>query len=145
MGTRRTTQLTAPLVPQLVRSALGRRLLAGQMVADGAHIPPDDLAAIVADVAACPSFEDALGPVDAYSVPEGTTFDCPVTIAWGDRDYLLLFGPQSRRARERLPQVNHVTLYGCGHLPMWDDAATVADTILATTRARSHERSGLAP
>jgi pimeloyl-ACP methyl ester carboxylesterase len=52
-----------------------------------------------------------------------------VTVAWGDKDRLLLHGPQSARARERLPGATHVTLPDCGHLPTWDDPALVARTI----------------
>jgi pimeloyl-ACP methyl ester carboxylesterase len=58
----------------------------------------------------------------------------PVTIAWGERD-LILRPHQADRARARLPSASPVTLRGCGHLPMTDDPALVASTILATTGA----------
>jgi pimeloyl-ACP methyl ester carboxylesterase len=54
---------------------------------------------------------------------------CPVTVAWGEHDRLLLTGPQAARAAARLPSAKHVTLRDCGHLPAWDDPALVADTI----------------
>jgi pimeloyl-ACP methyl ester carboxylesterase len=59
----------------------------------------------------------------------------PVTIAWGDRDRLLLYGRQSRRARRLLPWARHVTLRGCGHLPFSDDPEQVAAVLLAGARA----------
>jgi pimeloyl-ACP methyl ester carboxylesterase len=55
---------------------------------------------------------------------------CPATIAWAQRDRLLIAGRQAPRARRRLPEARHVTLEGCGHVPMWDDPEQVARAIL---------------
>lgn len=55
----------------------------------------------------------------------------PLTIAWGERDRVLP-PRQAQRAARLLPQANHVTLPGCGHVPMVDDPALVANTILRT-------------
>ncbi|MEV4508767.1 alpha/beta fold hydrolase [Dactylosporangium sp. NPDC049525] len=60
----------------------------------------------------------------------------PVTVAWGSRDRILL-PVQASRAREQLPGAHHVTLDGCGHVPMSDDPALVAGVILRTTAAAS--------
>ncbi len=58
----------------------------------------------------------------------------PVTVAWGERDRIL--PPRdAARAREVLPWARHVTLPGCGHVPMSDDPELVALTILRTTGA----------
>jgi pimeloyl-ACP methyl ester carboxylesterase len=62
--------------------------------------------------------------------------DVPVTVAWGARDRILP-PHQGARARKVLPRARHVTLPGCGHLPMSDDPSLVAGTILATTGVRS--------
>jgi pimeloyl-ACP methyl ester carboxylesterase len=56
---------------------------------------------------------------------------CPATIAWGDKDRLLIYSRQAPRAARLLPTVRHVTLHGCGHVPMTDDRELVAATILA--------------
>lgn len=58
---------------------------------------------------------------------------CPVTIAWAAGDRIL---PPSEAAvaASRLPAARHVTLAGCGHVPMTDDPRLVAETILATAR-----------
>ncbi|MER7005778.1 alpha/beta fold hydrolase [Dactylosporangium sp. NPDC000555] len=68
----------------------------------------------------------------------------PVTIAWGSRDRILE-PVQASRARDVLPVARHVTLDGCGHVPMSDDPRTVARIILETTAAvplRSGSASG---
>ncbi|MFS8499565.1 MAG: alpha/beta hydrolase, partial [Micromonosporaceae bacterium] len=58
----------------------------------------------------------------------------PVTVAWGERDRILP-PREAARAREVLPWARHVTLPGCGHVPMSDDPELVALTILRTTGA----------
>jgi pimeloyl-ACP methyl ester carboxylesterase len=57
---------------------------------------------------------------------------CPTTVAWGDRDRLLIYSRQAPRARRMLPAARHVTLHGCGHVPTWDDPEAVARAILET-------------
>jgi pimeloyl-ACP methyl ester carboxylesterase len=59
---------------------------------------------------------------------------CPTTIAWAQHDRLLLAGRQAPRARRWLPEARHVTLHGCGHVPMWDDPDQVARAILDAAR-----------
>ena len=71
----------------------------------------------------------------------GHTPDCPVTIAWGEKDRLLIYSRQSARARRLLPDARHVTLHGCGHVPTWDDPEQVARVLLeGSSRARRSRR-----
>lgn len=56
--------------------------------------------------------------------------DLPVTIAWGNRDILLTYRTQSRRAREVLQHARHITLEGSGHTPFYDDPTACARVIL---------------
>ncbi len=60
----------------------------------------------------------------------------PVTIAWGTRDRLL---PQRQvlLAKARLPDALLAPLPGCGHVPMTDDPALVADILLRGSRDSS--------
>jgi pimeloyl-ACP methyl ester carboxylesterase len=53
-----------------------------------------------------------------------------VTVAWGDRDVFTSFRTQAPRARDVLPGARHVTLRGCGHVPIFDDPEQVARVIL---------------
>lgn len=67
--------------------------------------------------------------------------DCPVTIAWGDRDRTLL--PSSAvHAHARVPNARMVSLIGSGHIPMADDPVAVAEHIRWTCRSadRGHAR-----
>ncbi|MET7398638.1 alpha/beta fold hydrolase [Dactylosporangium sp. NPDC005572] len=63
-----------------------------------------------------------------------TTLPVPVTVAWGDRDRILL-PVQAEAARAALPEARHVALPGCGHVPMSDDPAAVAQVIRETAAA----------
>jgi pimeloyl-ACP methyl ester carboxylesterase len=61
----------------------------------------------------------------------GTPPTVPVTIAWGDQDRILP-PRQAQRAARLLPNAHHLTLTGCGHVPMIDDPEQVARVILDT-------------
>ncbi|MFC4947890.1 alpha/beta fold hydrolase [Pseudonocardia sp. GCM10023141] len=70
---------------------------------------------------------------------EGTQPTVPVTVAWGERDRILPLR-QAARAAALLPGAQHVTLPGCGHVPMIDSPRLVAAAILATcARAQVQE------
>lgn len=65
----------------------------------------------------------------------GKRYDCravptvPTTIAWGERDRVLL-PRQADLARRRLPRAVHISLPGCGHVPMGDDPELIGEAIL---------------
>ena len=61
----------------------------------------------------------------------------PTTIAWGTRDRVLP-PRQAEIARRRLPNARHVSLPGCGHVPMIDDPELVAQVMrLGITQERA--------
>lgn len=57
----------------------------------------------------------------------------PTTIAWGDRDLVLTYWTQAKRARRFLPFAQHLDLPSCGHVPFDDDPAACAAVVLSTT------------
>lgn len=119
--------------PRLVRSTAGRALLFGWIVAHPSRIDPE---LALGDVYA---FRRAI-PAMRSVVREATRFTgvvpmtVPVTIAWAARDYVFP-AYQARRARTVLPTAHHVRLRGCGHVPMSDDPALVADVLLRGSTA----------
>jgi pimeloyl-ACP methyl ester carboxylesterase len=121
-------QVARPLMPALVRSAAGRRVIEGVFVSRPSRIPPEQA---LADSLAFLAAHDAVRAVlaDRQSFTRTVPADVPVTIAWGDRDRVLP-PRQARVARQRLPHARFAALPGCGHVPMTDDPALVARVLL---------------
>ncbi|MFQ6393455.1 alpha/beta fold hydrolase [Nocardia sp. KC 131] len=125
-----------PAVPTILGTAAGRTaflgLVFGKPWAVSTRVAIDTARGVI-DAAA---FDDALASFSDVALPEiGGLADIPVTIAWGNRDILLTYRTQSRRARAALPDAEHVTLHGSGHTPFYDDPAACAK-VLRDTIAR---------
>jgi pimeloyl-ACP methyl ester carboxylesterase len=126
-GTRGVSRALLPVAPTLARSRVARTALSLHATARPWRVPAEDLVEWGRNYARAAAFWDVLEALDGYRAPTPT---CPTTIAWGDRDRLLLFSRHAPRARRMLPDARHVTLRGCGHVPMWDDPVQVARAML---------------
>ncbi len=128
--------MPAPLRPGVVRLArtrVGRAALFAQLVARPGRLPADEAAGTLTDAFASPAMAATLEAFDDYEFTAGNELDdARVTVAWGERDYLLPYRRQAPRARAALPNARHVTLRGAGHVPFSDDPATVAEVIRST-------------
>jgi pimeloyl-ACP methyl ester carboxylesterase len=114
--------------PRLSRSPAGRALMFAAVVSRPSRLSPEQA---LGDARA---FLTARAAVDLIldtplwftaAVPE----QVPVTVAWGTKDRLLL-PSQAKVAGRQLPQARHLPLPGCGHVPMTDDPALVAQVLL---------------
>jgi pimeloyl-ACP methyl ester carboxylesterase len=85
------------------------------------------------------SFDDVCAAFTGYLAPADAADRVPVTVAWGDRDWLLL-SRQLERARRRLPRARHVLMSGVGHLMMGDDPQGVAEVVRSGARATTGSR-----
>jgi pimeloyl-ACP methyl ester carboxylesterase len=114
--------------PALSRHTAGRALLCGVIVSRPSRVPAEQAAG---DMAAFLAAHDALEAILAQLAPFTGQIpaDVPVTIAWGTKDRMLR-PPQVLVAKARLPQARIRPLPGCGHVPMTDDPALVADILL---------------
>jgi pimeloyl-ACP methyl ester carboxylesterase len=114
--------------PALCRHTAGRALAYGAVVSRPSRMTAEQAAGdITAFVGARNALEAILAEMTPFTsqIPDGI----PVTIAWGTKDRLLP-PPQVLVAKARLPQVRIRPLPGCGHVPMTDDPALVADVLL---------------
>ncbi|WP_306357977.1 MULTISPECIES: alpha/beta fold hydrolase [unclassified Nocardia] len=124
-------QLLRPAVPTLLGTTAGRSALMGLVFGKPWQLPADAAVLTVEGLLGAGGFDAALAsftrvrPVTAEALP-----DIPVTIAWGNRDILLTYATQSRRARQLLPTARHVTLRGSGHTPFYDDPEGCARLLL---------------
>ena len=107
----------------------GRGLALGLFVAHPTRLPARDAAASVRALAGAPWFDATLPTIRAREFEGGEMITVPVTVAWGDRDRLLL-PRQGRRAARAIPAARMVTLRGCGHVATYDDPAQVAAVLL---------------
>ena len=115
----------------LTATGAGRTLQMGQIFARPWLIPPEAARRTLENFWASPAFTRALAAFDEYTFRNGHEIGVPVSVLWGSRDRLLLYGRQAPRARQALPEARHVTLEGLGHTPFYDDPAVVAREMLA--------------
>ena len=129
VNSRRTAQQMAPRAELAVGGAVRRTLTFSHLVARPWRIPADEAAGALRNLAHSPGFEATMEALEDH-VFGGPSPSCPITVAWGARDRLLIASRQSARARRLLPDARHVTLEGCGHVPTWDDPEQVARVLL---------------
>jgi pimeloyl-ACP methyl ester carboxylesterase len=122
-------RLTAPHAERLMRPRAARAMFSGQYFAHPGRIPADETAANIRGVAGAPWFDETLRAITEERFSGGERISVPVTIAWGDRDRLLL-PRQAARARRAIPSARLVMLRGCGHIPMPDDPDQVSRVLL---------------
>jgi pimeloyl-ACP methyl ester carboxylesterase len=126
-ATRVVSQVLRPVAGPLAASTVARTLLSSHAAARPWRIPPEDIVEWTDNYARSAAFWELLNGLDGWHAPVPS---CATTVAWGDRDRLLIYSRQAPRARRMLPEARHVVLRGCGHVPMWDDPEQVARTIL---------------
>jgi pimeloyl-ACP methyl ester carboxylesterase len=131
---RRVARLAAPRAELLCGGPVRRTLAFSALVARPWRIPPDEAAGALRNLAHSPGFETTMEAL-ADHVFGGPAPTCPTTVAWGEKDRLLIYSRQSARARRLLPDARHVTLSGCGHVPKWDDPEQVARVLLEASSA----------
>jgi pimeloyl-ACP methyl ester carboxylesterase len=128
--TRALGRALAPLAGVLARSAGVRRALSAQMFRHPDRVPPAEYADGARNFGRSRGFRATLRAVKKWSELDAGPPIVPTTIAWGEGDRLLLYRRQSARARAALPAARHVTLTGCGHVPMWDEPEQVRRVLL---------------
>lgn len=128
----RVPRAVRPYAIRAARTVPGRAALFAQLVGNPAALPPEEAAETLGDLWASSAFVPALHALQRYAFTGGAELGPDVSVGWGDKDRLLLYGRQAPRARAALPKARHVTLNG-GHVPFFDDPDGVADLIRSTT------------
>jgi len=129
----RVARLLAPNAELILTSAVGRTALMGQLTGRPWKVPVQDAVEDLRALAAAPGFDATLDSFSRACFRDGEAIDVPVTIAWGQRDFLLI-PRQGRLAVRAIPGARLVTLRGCGHVPTYDDPRLVAEVLLAGSR-----------
>jgi pimeloyl-ACP methyl ester carboxylesterase len=127
-ATRGMAVALAPIAGPLTRNAVARTAMSSHATARPWRVPPGDAALWTRLFAHSPGFWPLLRTTPDWRPRPSVV---PTTVAWGDRDRVLIYSRQAPRARRILPAARHVTLQGCGHVPTWDDPEQVAQAISA--------------
>jgi pimeloyl-ACP methyl ester carboxylesterase len=123
------------LVSRALATRIGRVAVLGQTHGRPGRMSPEQANTALHDMAAAPGFDAAFAATLPRHYAASAPFSAPVTVAFGDRDRLLL--RRSWRRLDELPPDRIVaSLPGCGHIPMTDDPAAVAALVLAATGRR---------
>jgi pimeloyl-ACP methyl ester carboxylesterase len=125
----RSARLTAKYADTLLASPLRRKIALWQFSAHPEKIPPQDAADSIRALARAPSFDATLAAMLGQRFSHGEQLDVPVTIAWGERDRLLP-PRQALWAKHLIPNARSVILWGCGHVPTYDDPEQIAQVLL---------------
>jgi pimeloyl-ACP methyl ester carboxylesterase len=119
---------TVPAPEPVLRTAVGRTLFAGPVVARPWRVDADDLIEMSRLFADAPGF-DATMPHTFDRQPRGLNeIACPVLLLWGTLD-LILLPRQARRFERLIPNCELRYLKGIGHLPMSDDPELLVEEI----------------
>jgi pimeloyl-ACP methyl ester carboxylesterase len=130
--TRAISVAGAPVADAIARTGLQRIASFSHIAARPQRLPARDAEYWIRACAEAPSFWALLRDAPSW---RAATPVAPTTVAWGDRDRLLIYSRQAPRAARLLPTAQHVTLAGCGHVPTWDDPEQVARVLLEASAA----------
>ncbi|MEU4468197.1 MULTISPECIES: alpha/beta fold hydrolase [unclassified Streptomyces] len=125
-------RMPLPVVERLARPALGRTLLTSTIYARPGRRSPEAVVAETLALARAQGFSETLRSGRTVQFTDDIV-GTPVTVAWGNRDRLLI-PRQGVRAKTVIPRARLVRLPGCGHVPMNDDPALVARVVLDGSR-----------
>jgi pimeloyl-ACP methyl ester carboxylesterase len=120
------------VVERLARPAIGRTLLTSTIYARPGRRSPEAVVAETLALARAQGFSETLRSGRTVQFTDDIV-GTPVTVAWGNRDRLLI-PRQGVRAKGVIPGARLVRLPGCGHVPMNDDPALVARVVLDGSR-----------
>jgi pimeloyl-ACP methyl ester carboxylesterase len=133
----RTLRFMAQKCPRLTRATMRKSwlrelALAVPISVGSRRMPVSDALRAVDDLAISTAFEDTF---DHTRAPfSGREITVPVTVAFGDRDWIL---PRGSQHRTELPaHTRWIRMHGWGHVPMWVDPLGVSTLILEGTPDR---------
>jgi pimeloyl-ACP methyl ester carboxylesterase len=123
----------APRARAIAASRVRRAAALGQFVAHPERLPEADTVQSLRALAGAAWFDETLTAITADRFRGGEQIQVPVTVAWAQRDRVLL-PRQAPRAQQAIPRARLITLRDCGHVPTYDDPEQVAAVLLEGSR-----------
>ena len=127
------TKVSRPIAPLALKLAAVRRIAMRDIAWRADRLTPAAALTAADDLLGCAVTVDLLGTREHLEPLD--PLPCPITVAWGQHDQIFPVDVNGAIARDRIPQATFTVLTGVGHVPMIDDPALVADTIIGTTGA----------
>lgn len=120
-----------PRVTGLMRRPASRRVALRDVMTRGDQVPAREAAILVRSSVNCSVVSDVFetirsGEALAHDLDR---IDCPVLVAWGDKDRILPMAKHAERFRREIPGAEFRVMPGLGHTPMWDDPGQIAAII----------------
>jgi pimeloyl-ACP methyl ester carboxylesterase len=129
----RLTRMSAPRMASIVRRPALRRFAFRDVMRHGELVAPSDAVALAQSALKCTVAAAAIEALRAdredLVLRNLERIECPVLLASPEFDRVLPAERHAPRLRHEIPNVESVTLAGCGHVPMWDDTQLVVSTI----------------
>jgi pimeloyl-ACP methyl ester carboxylesterase len=129
----RLTRITGSRMALVVRRPGTRRLALRDIMRHGELVSPTEALALAESSLRCAisglAIEALAADRESLVVGDLDRITCPVRLASPQFDRILPAERHAPRYRREIPGVDVVTLPGCGHVPMWDDAQLVIRTI----------------
>jgi pimeloyl-ACP methyl ester carboxylesterase len=142
----RLTRATASRMATIVRRPAVRRLALRDIMRNGELVAPADALELARSSLRCTVAGQVLDALraDRADLALGALerIECPVRLASPQFDRVLPAERHAPRFRREIPGVDSVTLTGCGHVPMWDDAHLVTRTITEFVDRHAAGRDG---
>jgi pimeloyl-ACP methyl ester carboxylesterase len=132
LGFRLTARLTGR-ADGIAARPRARRLLLASQVAHPERFDPAELRRSLACADAQPIVDPLLAALMRAPLEPLADPGCHVRVAWGEEDRVIPFAAYGAPLLDRVPGAELVMLPGVGHVPMSDDPALVASTILEVT------------
>lgn len=132
----RLDAMASPAVLSILRRPRARKLAFRGTMLHGDRVPAGAALEMVDDLGACSILEPFLAATlrdGPFAAGELAQMDCPILIAWGEKDRTIPFDDYGASFAEHLPNAEIVHLPGVGHVPMFDDPQLIARTILGHT------------
>jgi pimeloyl-ACP methyl ester carboxylesterase len=119
---------------RIMRRPGARRLAFREIMRHGELVSPADAAAISQAALGCSISQRAIQALLAdnagLTIGDLDRISCPVLLATPQFDRVLPGPRHAPRYRREIPGVEAITLAGCGHVPVWDDAKLVTTLIV---------------
>ena len=126
--TKKLADATRHLTPPLLRFGPVRRLAMADIAVHAERLSFDQAVRAFRDLVGCDAANDLLDTAEDLEALD--PLPCPITVAWSAKDRIFPPDDFVPNARRQLPNARFITLPGVGHVPMIDDPAMCAQTII---------------